>query len=86
MEMLLQMLGSLIERIKATRPTIETVEWYLVNNLLQLKEVAERSPTQHDFENAKRVLSSFIIDSMDWDDPLFKEATTITEQAKRVNI
>lgn len=86
MEKLLQMLGSLIERIEARRPRIETREWYLLNNLHRFKDVAESSPSQHELENAEHVLSRFNVDSMDWDDPLFKETTAITEQARRVKL
>lgn len=83
MENLLQMLDALIESIEGRVPANESVEWYLLNNLRRFEEVAGGSPSRHEFENATRVLSRFCIDSMDWDDPLFKAATAITEQAKR---
>ena len=86
MEKLLQMLASLIERIDAHRPPVETREWYLLNNLRRFQEVAESSPSQHELENAEHALSRFNVDSMDWDDPLFKEATAITEQARRAKL
>ena len=86
MEELLQMLGSLIERIEKRQPQAETKEWYLLNNLLRFKEVSESARSQRDFENAIYVLSRFNIDSMDWDDPLFKETTAVTERARYVKI
>jgi hypothetical protein len=86
MEKLLQMLSSLIERIEARQPQVETGEWYLLNNLRRFKQVTEGSPSQHEFENATLVLSRFNVDSMDWDDPLFKETTAITEQARHVQL
>lgn len=86
MEKLLQMLSSLIERIESRRPRVETAEWYLLNNLRRFKEVSESSPSQQEFENAGHVLSRFNVDSMDWDDPLFKETTAITEKARHVKV
>lgn len=84
--MLLQMLHSLIERIESRQPDAGTGEWYLLNNLRRFKDVAEKSPSQHDFENGAHILSRFTIDSMDWDDPLFKETTEIVRYASRVKI
>lgn len=86
MEKLLQMLGSIMAHIEARRPRAETMEWYLLNNLRSFKEVVENSPSQQEFENATHVLSRFNIDSMDWDNPLFKETTAITEQARRIKL
>lgn len=86
MEKLLQMLSSLIGRIEARQPRVETREWYLLNNLHRFKEVSESSPSQQEFENAEHVLSRFNVDSMDWDDPLFKETTAITEQARKTKV
>lgn len=83
MEKLIQMLNELIQSIEARAPKSESVEWYLLNNLLRFKEVTESSPSRHEIENEARILSRFCVDSMDWDDPLFKAATAITEQAKR---
>lgn len=86
MEKLLKMLNSLIENIEAREPRAETREWYLLNNLRQFKEVSESLPSQREFENAERILSRFNIDSMDWDDPLFKETTAITEEARKTKV
>lgn len=83
MEKLLEMLISLVERIELRAPEMESVEWYLLNNLNRFKEILENSPSKHEFENGMRVLSRFCIDSMDWNSPLFKAATSITEQARR---
>lgn len=83
MEKLLQMLDALIEHIETRSPKAESVEWYLLNNLRQFKEISDSSPSRHEFENGLRVLSRFCVDSMDWDDSLFKAATAITEQARR---
>jgi hypothetical protein len=83
---LLQMLDSLISRIEARKPRIETAEWYLLNNLHRFKDVAESSSSQREFEKAQRVLSRFCVDSMDWDDPLFKEINAITTQARRMTL
>jgi hypothetical protein len=86
MEKLLQMLNSLIERIEARRPHVETVEWYLLHNVRRFKDIAESFPSQHEFDNAAQVLSRFNVDNMDWDDPLFKDTTAITEQARRMKL
>lgn len=83
MEKLIQMLNELIQGIEADTPKSESVQWYLLNNLQSFKQTVENSPSRHEIENEARILSRFCIDSMDWDDPLFKAATAITEQAKR---
>jgi hypothetical protein len=84
MEKFLQMLSSLIERIEDRSPRIETGEGYLLNNLRRFKEVSESSTSQHEFVNAERILGRFSLDSTDWDDPLCKEITAMTKQARRV--
>lgn len=85
MEKLLQSLRSIIERLEIRQPDFETKEWYLLNNLRRFEKVAESSPSQHELENAERALSRFIVDSLDWDEPLFKEVEDITEQVKKSN-
>lgn len=83
MKKLLEMVDDLISNLEARAPARESVEWYLLNNLLKLREVATNDPSLHDIENAARVLNRFVVDSMDWGDPLFKAVTEITEQAER---
>lgn len=83
MEKLLEMLDALIKKIEWYSPKSESIEWYLLNNLRRLKEIAEKSPSHHELEDGNRILNRFCIDSMDWSYPLFKEVTAVTEQAKR---
>lgn len=83
MEKLLKMVDDLISDLEARAPARESVEWYLLNNILKLREVAANDSSPHDVENAARVLNRFAVDSMDWGDPLFKAVTAITEQAER---
>ena len=84
MEKLIQMINQLIQKLETQSPKAESVQWYLLNNLCRFKVVAENSPSQHDIENEGRALSRFCVDSMDWEDELFKAATAITEQARHV--
>ncbi|MEH3101097.1 hypothetical protein [Sphingomonas adhaesiva] len=79
------MLDDLIVDLKARAPTREGVEWYLLNNLLELRKVVANDPSMLDLENATRVLNRFAVDSMDWGDPLFKAVTAITKQAERAD-
>jgi hypothetical protein len=81
-EKLVQMTDSLIENIEKRSPKAESTEWYLLNHLRHFREISSGSPSRHEFENGLQVLSRFCVDSMDWDDPLFKAATAITEQAR----
>lgn len=84
MEKLIQMINQLIQQLEAQSLKAESVQWYLLNNLKRFKGVAENSPSQHAIENEGRTLSRFCVDSMDWEDELFKAATAITEQARHV--
>ncbi|MBA4308514.1 MAG: hypothetical protein C0429_17440 [Sphingopyxis sp.] len=82
MEKLIQMINQLIKQLEAQSLKVESVHWYLLNNLQRFKDVAENSPSLHAIENEGRALSRFCIDSMDWEDELFKATTAITEQAR----
>lgn len=82
MEKLLEMVSALIEGVEAQTPATESREWYLLNNLRRFRDTVERSSSRSEVEGATRLLNRFCIDSLDWDDPLFKAATAITEQAR----
>jgi hypothetical protein len=82
MEKLLQMINQLIQQIEVQSMKVESVQWYLLNNLKRFKDVAENNPSRHDIENEGRALSRFCVDSMDWGDDLFRAATAITEEVR----
>lgn len=82
MEKLIQIIDQLIKQLEARSLKVESVHWYLLNNLQRFKDVAENSPSLHAIENEVCALSRFSINSMDWEDELFKATAAITEQAR----
>ena len=83
MEKLRDMINSLISELDARSPHAESVDWYLLNNMRRFRDLVATSPSGHDLKNGVRVLNRFCIDSMEWNDPMFKAVTALAEQAER---
>jgi len=57
----------------------ESLEWYLINNLKKYVEKLNIAETSSQIKLATEKFDTFCIESMDWDTPLFKRCSKITE-------
>lgn len=69
----------LLGDLDVNSPAFESLEWYLRNNLADYLKKIKTSENSHDLKIATKILSRFCLESMDWDTPLFKRCTKITE-------
>lgn len=69
----------LLKDINFQQPEKESLEWYLRNNLIDYLEDLKKIESPGDLKICTRILSRFCVESMDWDTPLFKRCTKITE-------
>ncbi len=63
----------------------ESLECYLINNLKKYLEALNCAETAVQIQKATEDLDMFCLDSMDWDTPLFKRCTKITELGLKVS-
>lgn len=73
-----------LNNIEESRPKQESLEWYLINNLRKYLEVLNCAETAEQIKSATEKLDMFCIESMDWDTPLFKRCTTLTDLGLKV--
>ena len=66
------------------KPQKESVEWYLQNNLIEYLSELQKTQNLCDLKTPTKILSRFCLDSMDWDTPLFKRCTKITELGLKI--
>jgi len=76
---LIREIGLLLNDIEVKQPEKESLEWYLRNNLNDYLKVIDKVDNSNDLKIATKILSRFCLESMDWDTPLFKQCTKITE-------
>lgn len=74
----------LLNDISFKQPEKESLEWYLRNNLINYLENLKNIENPSDLKISTRILSRFCIESMDWDTPLFKRCTKITELGLKI--
>ncbi len=68
-----------INDLKNTFPQTESLEWYLINNLNTYLKNIINANTSGSVEKATILLDRFCLESMDWDKPIFKRCTELTE-------
>lgn len=83
-DQLVDAIKKLLEDLDIKQQERESLEWYLKNNLNDYLSSVERASTPNDLKKATRVLSRFCLDSMDWDTPLFKRCSQITELGLKI--
>lgn len=69
---------------KKNEPRKESLEWYLINNLIKYLEALNTSKTAGEIKVATEKLDMFCVESMDWDTSLFKRCTQITELGLKI--
>lgn len=74
----------LIKELAAHESVKESHEWYLKNNLAIYLEELEKIKNTDELKIATRIFSRFCLESMDWDTPLFKRCTKITELGLKI--
>ncbi len=75
----------LLSELDVQQPQQESLEWYLKNNLYDYLQDVEKTNNANDLKIATKILSRFCLESMDWDTPLFKRCTKITELGLKVS-
>lgn len=70
---------SFLTELKKNEPRKESLEWYLINNLINYLSVLNTSKTAMEIKTATEKLDMFCIECMDWNTPLFKRCTKITD-------
>lgn len=68
-----------LKDIDTENPKLESLEWYLRNNLGDYLLDIKKADTSIQIKKATYILSRFCIESMDWDTYLFQRCTKITE-------
>ncbi len=76
---------SFLNALAVQQPKQESLEWYLANNLEDYLKDLEEAQKPNEIKVATKILSRFCIESMDWDTPLFKRCTKITELGLKVS-
>jgi len=74
----------LMRDINFQQPEKESLEWYLRNNLTDYLTELKKIESPSDLKISTRILSRFCLESMDWDTPLFKRCTKITELGLKI--
>lgn len=81
---LLELIDLLRDDLKKKAPVKDSVEWYLLNNLLDYGKALASYKTHEEIGDATRSLSRFCIDSLDWDSEVFRACTEITVRGRRL--
>ena len=74
-----------LEELKKKNPEKESLEWYLINNLNKYLTSLIIANTSQEIKIANEKLGMFCIDCMDWDTPLFKRCTEITNLGLKIS-
>ncbi|MBA2655187.1 MAG: hypothetical protein H0U71_09025 [Gammaproteobacteria bacterium] len=68
-----------INELKSHSPQIETLEWYLINNLEEYLNSIKKANSGIEIEKASKILDRFCLESMDWDTTIFKKCSELTK-------
>lgn len=80
----IEYIDAILLKISPKSDAVESMEWYLKNNLQDYKKILQGSASLQEIENATRALTRFCTESMDWDNPLYKECCEITSRGMRL--
>lgn len=81
---LLEMAKSLRQELAAAKPKRESLEWHLINNLDTFGNSLESATSAQDIKNACAILGRFCFESMNWDTPLYRRCSDISEQGLKL--
>ena len=70
--------------LEKSNPANESLEWYLVNHLKEYFGTMNIATTENQIKQATEKFDMFCIDSMNWDTPLFKRCTKISELGLKI--
>jgi len=68
-----------LDDLEKSNPENESLEWYLINNLKGYLTAINTATTTKQIKQATEKLDMFCVDSMNWNAPLFKRCTKITD-------
>ena len=81
---LISEIQNFLDEIEKNKPSNESLEWYLINNLKEYFSAVDNATTAKQIKQATEKLDMFCVDSMNWDAPLFKRCNKITELGFRL--
>ncbi len=66
------------DELNSKNPRQESLEWYLLNNLKNYLHSISHAQSSQDIIRATKIFSRFCVESMDWNNELYKKCSHIT--------
>lgn len=82
---LVQAINNILMREELVGASQGSLQWYLKNNLNDYKAVLEANSSARDIQNASKAFLHFCTESMDWDNPLYKECCKLAEAGMKLS-